>query len=129
MPRLGAPQAQGPGSAAADLAEGPETAKTESSCFTLPLSHFLQDTAVEDEATIFSNLVPQSLHWYSKMGIGGFARSFCDDSNISKSKIAFKSAVYVSLVTGMKCWSEPHFMRVGVNCHEGITLDSPMVID
>ena len=73
MPRLGAPQAQGPDSVAADLAEGPETAKAERSCVTLPLSHFLQVTAVEDEATIFSNLVPQSLHSYSKMGMGGLA--------------------------------------------------------
>jgi hypothetical protein len=76
MPRLGAPQAQAPGSDAASLVDDPETAKTESICVTLELSHFLQVTRLEEEATIFSNLVPQSLHSNSNMGMGGLSSFF-----------------------------------------------------
>jgi hypothetical protein len=112
MPRRGAPQPHGPGSAAANLADEPETAKTESIFFTLPLSHFLQVTRLDEEATIFSNLVPQSLHWNSKMGMGDLACRFRDHFNIAKSKIAYKPPIYVSLYTGVRHWAEPHFWRV-----------------
>ncbi len=73
MPRRGAPHAHGPGSAAAVLAEDPETAKTESSCETFVLSHFLHVTFADDALTTRSNFVPHSRHSYSKMGIGGLA--------------------------------------------------------
>src|SRR5689334_17699512 len=129
MPRLGAPQAQGPGSDAAGLADDPETAKTESICVTLELAHFLQVTGLEEEATIFSNLVPQSLHSNSNMGMGGLSSYFCDSFNISKSKIAFKPQFRDSLMTGVKPRAKPHFLRAGVKWPFGITLDSPMDID
>ena len=73
MPRRGAPQAHGPGSEEAALADDPETENTESSCDTLVLSHFLQVTLAEDEFTTLSNFVPHSRHSYSKMGIAGLA--------------------------------------------------------
>ncbi|HEV2350558.1 MAG TPA: hypothetical protein VG028_12010 [Terriglobia bacterium] len=111
------------------MTEDPETAKTESIFLTFPPLHLLQVTAVEDEATIFSNLVPQSLHWYSNMGMGGLARLLWDEFNITKSKIAFKPANCGSLKTGAKRWPEPHFLRADIKRPFGITLDSPMVID
>jgi hypothetical protein len=74
MPRRGAPQPHGPGSDEAYFADDPETAKMESIFSTFPLSHFLQVTWLVAELTIFSNLVPQSRHWYSKIGIRHLAR-------------------------------------------------------
>jgi hypothetical protein len=73
IPRLGAPQGQGPGSAAAASREPPETAKTESSLSTCELEHFAQVIFVEPFETIFSNLVPHSRQRYSKMGMGRFS--------------------------------------------------------
>jgi len=69
MPRLGAPQAQGPDSDAADFGDDPDIAKTESSFETSVLSQLLHETLPEAEFTILSNLAPQSRHWNSKMGI------------------------------------------------------------
>jgi hypothetical protein len=69
MPCLGAPQAQGPDSDAADFGDVPDIAKTESSFETCVLSQFLQDTLAESELTIFSNFAPHSRHWNSKIGI------------------------------------------------------------
>jgi hypothetical protein len=70
MPRRGAPQAlQGPGCDEKVLSD-PDTAKVESSFSTCELSHCLQVTeAALAELTILSNFVPQSRHWYSKIGI------------------------------------------------------------
>gem|GEM_PF-6028164 len=69
MPRRGAPQApQGPGSGDV-FSEPPDTAKVERSLSTRELSHFRQVTELAPfELTIRSNVVPQSLHRYSKMG-------------------------------------------------------------
>jgi hypothetical protein len=73
MPRRGAPQPQGPGSGEACFADDPDTAKTESSRATLWLSQFLQVTWLESKLVIFSNLLPQSRHSNSKMGIAHLA--------------------------------------------------------
>jgi|GEM_PF-1548247 hypothetical protein len=70
MPRRGAPQAHGPGSVEA-LADGPDTANTESSFVTCVLAHFWQVTEFDEELTSFSNLAPHSLHSNSKIGMAG----------------------------------------------------------
>jgi hypothetical protein len=49
--------------------DDPATAKTDSNFFTRGLSHCLQTTSVDEEATILSKVVPQSRHLYSKSGI------------------------------------------------------------
>jgi len=69
IPRRGAPQAQGPGSEAMALGEAPDTAKTESCLSTRSLSQLLQVMRLEEERTILSNVVPQSRHLYSNIGI------------------------------------------------------------
>jgi len=72
MPRRGAPQAQGPGSDEA-LADGPDTANTESSFVTCVLAHFWHVTEFDEELTSFSNLAPHSLHSNSKIGTAGLS--------------------------------------------------------
>jgi hypothetical protein len=69
MPRRGAPQGQGPGSAAAAWRETPATAKTDKSLSTRLLAQFRQVTSVAVPETIFSNLAPHSRQRYSKMGM------------------------------------------------------------
>jgi hypothetical protein len=70
MPRCAAPQApKGPGSNEAAGREDLPTANTDSIFSTLGLSHFVQATAVVEEGTIFSKVVPQSRHLYSNSGI------------------------------------------------------------
>jgi hypothetical protein len=70
MPRSRAPQVlQGPSSKEAAECEPFATANTESNLSTLGLSHFPQSTLAVEAVTIFSNLVPQSWHLYSKIGM------------------------------------------------------------
>jgi hypothetical protein len=70
IPRWAAPQApQGPGSKEAAEGDDARTANTDSNFSTLGLSHFLHATAVVEEGTIFSKVVPHSRHLNSNSGM------------------------------------------------------------
>jgi hypothetical protein len=70
IPRRGAPQApHGPGSNEAAERATPATANTDHSLSTRGLSQFLHTTSTAEDATILSNVVPQSRHLYSNSGM------------------------------------------------------------
>ena len=71
MPRRGAPQPHGPGSAAAlaVMEPPPATANTESCFSTFLLPHDLHTMGVVDDLTMASKSLPHSRQRYSKIGI------------------------------------------------------------